>query len=303
MNTSQSRALSGDGLIVLRQVLVVTGALFGLALLSILLSGTANASDRSPEPGGSGLLGDVVGAGAEPVMPLLESVAKPVHRVASEVAPVVEQVTKPVEPVLSQVVRPVAKVAEPVLRVLEPVTGPVTRPLLDSLAPVTEPVAHAVGAERVITALDGEPSKSEQPAVSGSASRSDVSAGSAPSPAIEVHSGLVGSADSAWARAAERGQSVPGRERPVSPETTHSGEVSVVKVPGPAGGGPALPSGPGFVGVGGSMSASSGGSHGGEYAVTESGTGMPGTDRAWRAPPDDRKSVPWPDEYGHDHPS
>ncbi|WP_410663412.1 hypothetical protein [Amycolatopsis sp. lyj-84] len=292
MNTSQSRALPGDDIIVLRQVLVVIGALFGLALLAILLSGTANASDRSPEPGGPGLLGDVVGAGTKSAMPLLESVAKPVHRVASEVAPVVEQVTKPVEPVLSQVVRPVARVA-----------GPVARPVLDSLAPVTEPVAHAVGAERLVTALDGEPSRSEQPAVAESASRSDVSAGSAPAPAIEVHSGLVWGADSAWASAAERGQSVPGRERPVSPETTHPGEASVVKVPGPPSGGPVLPGGPSSVGVGGSMSASSGGSHGGEYAVTETGTGMPGTDRAWRAPPDDRRSVPWPDEYGHDHPS
>ncbi|MFD5089794.1 hypothetical protein ACFWMR_04295 [Amycolatopsis thailandensis] len=294
MNTSQSRASIAESATILRRVLVVIGSLFGLAFLAVLLSGTASASDKSPKPDDPGLLGGVVDTAAEHAMPLLESVERPVHRVASAAAPLVEEATKPVEPVLAPVVRPVAKVAEPVLKAVEPVTAPVTRPVLDALAPITRPVAQAAGADRVIEPVDSRMSPPEEVTAPESRPRADLAATSEMVSTLDVHSGPSGRREFAGPRSALVEQSSSERVLPA--------EISAGKVSG-AGGGPSLPSGPGSIGVGGSTSMGSTGSPGPQYAVTETGTGMPGTDRAWRAPPDDRRSVPWPDEYGLDHPS
>ncbi|MFK0244133.1 hypothetical protein ACIQUM_05510 [Amycolatopsis azurea] len=294
MNTSQSRASIADRGTVLRGVLVVIGSLFGLAFLAVLLSGTANASDKSPKPDDPGLPAGVVDAGAEHATPLLESVARPVHRVASVAAPLVEEVTKPVEPVLSPVVRPITMIADPVLKAVEPVTAPVARPVLDALAPITRPVAQAVGAERVIKPAHSRLSPPEEATAPESRPRAGLPADSRMDSALGVHSGPSGRLEFTGPRSAVRELSSSVR--------VPYAEISAGKVPG-SGGGPALPSGTGSVGVGGSTSVASTGSPGPQHAVTETGTGMPGTDRAWRAPPDDRRSVPWPDEYGLDHPS
>lgn len=288
MSTSQSRASPGDATSVLVRVLMVIGALLGLAFLAVLLSGTADASDQTSD--------------ADHTTRLLSSVAEPIQQVASDTAPLVEQVTKPLEPVVSPVVRPVAEAVEPVLQIVGPVTEPVTRPVLDALSPITDPVARTVGAEPVIEAVGGQRAQPEP--APAPASRADVGtdlerfAALGARPELNgVHSGPVPNVGPSWTLLAARNEPIP--DRTAQPDELSAGSVSGLG----GGGGPALPSGPSAGGIVGSMSAGSAGSHGGEHAVTETAMTMPGTDRAWRAPPDDRRSVPWPDEYGNDHPS
>ncbi|MEV7551889.1 hypothetical protein AB0N89_19880 [Amycolatopsis sp. NPDC089917] len=290
MNTSPSPAIPGEGGTALARVLVMAGAVIGFAVLAVLLAGRADATDRSAEPGDHGILGTITQA---------DRLLRPVHQVAAETAPVVEQVTEPVQPVVAPVVRPVVKAAEPVLHVAAPITEPVTRPVVRALAPVTEPVTRAVGADPAIDIIAGtQPDKRSVPAP-----RADVSPAPAQpaGPATDVHPGLAAS-DSARETSLPGGLPTPDSARHLT-AATPTPDLSATSGHGRGGGGPALPAGPGTAHTGGTMTAGASSSHGGEHAVTETGTGVPGTDRSWRAPPDARPEAPWPDEYGLDHPS
>ncbi|MFI6302888.1 hypothetical protein ACIBCH_13530 [Amycolatopsis thailandensis] len=290
MSTSQSPAIPGEGGTVLARVLVMAGTVVGFAVLAVLLAGKADAADRSAEPGDHGVLGTITQT---------DRLLRPVYQVAAATGPTVERVTDPVEPVVAPVVRPVVKAVEPVLHVAAPVTEPVTRPVFHALAPVTKPVTRAVGADRVIDIAAGTPPDRK----SVPAPRADVNPEPAHSagPAPEVQPGLPVQ-DSARERPLPAALPTPDPARhPIA--ATSTPELSATSGHGRGGGGPALPAGPGGVQTGGTMTAGASSSHGGEHAVTETGTGMPGTDRSWRAPPDARPEVPWPDYYGLDHPS
>ncbi|MBB5852102.1 hypothetical protein ACFQ05_02365 [Amycolatopsis umgeniensis] len=274
MKSSQSQAIAeASGSTVLARLFVTAGALLGFVVLAVLMSGAADAAEKPAEPDDHAFLGNVL---------------HPVHELTSEMAPVVERVTKPVEPVVSPVVRPVVKAVEPVLNVVRPVTGPVTKPLVRTLAPIT----HVVGADPVADAVTGTPARPVPPAP-----RADVS----PEPLI--YSGPQARKQEMRVPAMPRASAVPLREY-AAERTSEQDDVQLSAPSGHSdGGGPALPAGPGAVQTGGTMTAGGSGAHGGDHAVTETGSGMPGTDRAWRAPPDDRRAVPWPDDYGIDHPS
>lgn len=270
--------------------------MFGFTLLALAVSQAADASE-GPPPERPGLL-DHVGNTAhgvlEPAEPVLTPVTEPVHVVTSQVARVVKPVNG-LEPVLAPVTRPVLRAVEPVLSALRPVTepvlhavSPVTSPVLHATAPLTAPVVRAVGAEHV-PAVIGHP-KSDRPAPREDAvSPPNVIAPAGGSAPVTVtltdlqqrphdgHAALrpaAGQSGSTWAGVAD----------PMS---------------GSGGGG--LPAD--VSGASGTMSASPGGQHGGEYAVTTAGSAVPGTDRTWRAPPAGAWSLHWLEYYGNDHPS
>ncbi|WP_146073606.1 hypothetical protein [Amycolatopsis sp. CA-126428] len=266
MDTSQSEDVRvGDGLILAR-VLLVAGTLVGFAVLALLMSGTANASESSspdhPDPPG-----------------LLSAVGKPLRGA-------LEPVANLAEPVLAPVVRPVVTAVAPVLSVVRPVTEPVLRPVLDAVAPVV----HAVGADPagpVVIPGTTRPRDDVRPAPAEQAAAATTG-----QPAVEA---VVSSRQ-------------PRADRPVFAEVTAkdaavpAGSARSARTSGPDGGGsvPPAPEGPA---ASGTTAAGSAGQHGGEYAVTGSGSSMPGTDRAWRAPPDGCAPPYWLVFYGNDHPS
>ncbi|MCR6490837.1 hypothetical protein M8542_49450 [Amycolatopsis sp. OK19-0408] len=284
------------------RVLVVAGALFGFTLLAMAMSGAANASEGSPPPPDRpGLLGGV-GSTTHDVLKPAERALKPVtgtvHAVTTRVAPVVKPVTTGLAPVVAPVTRPVLRAAEPVLSAVWPVTAPVvhalspvTSPVLHATAPLTAPVVRAVGAEHLVPAVTGrsdvvQPAKPTPRGDSGAAPVVAASAG--PSGPV-----VIERADS---QRQHDGQAV------VRPVAGHSGSAEVgVAGPMSGSGGGGMPAD--LSGVSGAMSAGSGAQHGSEYAVTESGSGMPGTDRTWRAPPGGPPSLHWLVYYGNDHPS
>ncbi|MEU8635504.1 hypothetical protein AB0C38_25355 [Amycolatopsis sp. NPDC048633] len=301
MDTSQTDSALVRHPLVLR-VLVVAGALFGFTLLALAVSGAANASEGSPPPDRSGLLdraGQTVHGVLEPVEPVLKPVTGTVHAVTSQVAPVVKPVTSGLEPVLAPLTRPVLRTAEPVLSALRPVTepvlhalSPVTSPVLQATAPVTKPVVRAIGAENVAPALTGQPA---EPAPRGDTSAPPVAA----APVERI-------AQAGWNAPAVVKQGDAQRRQDAQAGSRHIAGEAVPDSAGVAGpmsgsGGGGLPAD--VSGMSGSMSAGSGGQHGGEYAVTAAGTGEPGTDRSWRAPPAGSWSLHWLQFYGNDHPS
>ncbi|MCR6489644.1 hypothetical protein M8542_43200 [Amycolatopsis sp. OK19-0408] len=283
----------------LLRVLVVAGALFGFTLLALAVSESADASEGSP-PDRPGLL-EHVGSTAhgvlKPVEPVLMPVTEPVHAVTSQVARVAKPVTNGLEPVLAPVTRPVLRAAEPALSALRPVTepvlhavSPVTSPVLRATAPLTAPVVRAAGAEHTVSAVSGL-QQSERPAKP--APREDI----ASSPSVTAPAGSstpvpVTSTD-------------PQRPRVVHAAGRSAGgpSGSRIGVAGPlsGSGGGGLPAD--VSGVSGAMSAGSGAQHGSEFAVTAFGSGLPGTDRTWRAPPAGAWSLHWLEYYGNDHPS
>lgn len=276
----------------LLRMLVVAGALFGFTLLALAVSSAADAAEGAP-PDQHSLLGRVGNTAhdvLEPVAPALKPVTDAVHVVSSQVAPVVKPVTNGLEPVLAPLTRPVLDAAEPVLSALRPVTrpvlhavSPVTSPVLHATAPLTAPVVRAMGGERVVPAVIGQPvtGRPETPAPRGAAGFPPVAAGT---PAVST--------------------------RPVA---QHTAGVSAVRhvaghlgsdkagIAGPLSGGGGMPAD--LSGMSGAMSASTGSAPGGEFAVTASGSGMPGADRTWRAPPAGAWSLHWLEHYGNDHPS
>ncbi|RSD13603.1 hypothetical protein [Amycolatopsis eburnea] len=283
----------------LLRVLVVAGALFGFTLLALAVSEAADASE-GPPPDRPGLLDHVASTAhgvLKPVEPVLKPVTKPVQEVTSQVARVVKPVTNGLEPVLAPVTRPVLRAAEPVLSALRPVTepvlhavSPVTSPVLRATAPLTEPVVRAVGAEHAVSAVTGHP-ESQQPAKP--APREDI----ASSPSVTAPAGggtpvTVTSTDSQRSRVVHAA---------VRSAAGHSGSWIGVADPLSGSGGGGLPAD--VSGVSGAMSAGAGAQHGGEFAVTAAGSGIPGTDRTWRAPPAGAWSLHWLEYYGNDHPS
>ncbi|WP_326958750.1 hypothetical protein [Amycolatopsis sp. NBC_01286] len=322
MDTSLTDTTPAPHPFVLR-MLILAGALFGFTVLALLVSGTANAAEGSPPPDRPGLLdqaGQTVHGVLEPVEPALkpvtgtlhavttqvEPVLKPVtgtvhtvtsqvapvlkpvtdtvYAVTSQVAPVLEPVTSGLEPVVAPLIHAVKPVTSPVLSALRPVTQPVlhalspaTEPVLQSLSPVTEPVLHVTAP---VTASPVRPIRTDQvvPAVTGQPAVPQPREGASASPVqarvfAVVHSG----SSQAVAKTAD----------------------TAVPMSGSGGGG--LPAD--VSGTSGAMSASPGGQHGGEYAVTSAGSRVLGTDRAWRAPPGAAWSLYWLVFYGNDHPS
>lgn len=305
MDTSLTDDTPAGHPLVLR-LLVVAGALFGFTLLALAVSGAADASEGAP-PDRPGLLdraGDSVHGVLKPVEPALKPVTGTVHAVTSQVAPVVKPVMSGLEPVIAPLTRPVLHAAEPVLSALQPVTEPVlhaitpvTSPVLHATAPVTAPVVRAVGAERVVPAVTGKPATG-QPAKP--ASRGDVStpqaagpSGEQPAPGARIAPGVVKPG------VAQLHPDAQIASRHGAGDTRS--DVAGVAGPMSGSGGGGLPAD--VAAMSGAMSASTGSAHGGEYAVTASGSGMPGTDRTWRAPPAGAWSLHWLEYYGNDHPS
>jgi hypothetical protein len=300
MDTSQTDCALVRHPLVLR-MLVVFGALFGFTLLALTLSGAADASEGSPPTDRSGLLdraGQTVHGVLKPVEPVLKPVTGTVHAVTAQVAPVVKPVTSGLEPVLAPLTRPVLQAAEPVLSALRPVTeavlhavAPVTSPVLHATAPVTTPVVRAIGAEHVVPAQTGQ---AGEPAPPGDNSLPPVVA----APVEQV-------APAGWiVPVVKQGDTQRRHDAQVGSRHVAGNAVSDVA----DGVGPMSESGGGGLpadtaGVSGAMSASSGGQHGGEYAVAAAGTGTSGTDRSWRAPPAGAWSLHWLEYYGNDHPS
>ncbi|GLY43452.1 hypothetical protein Amsp01_094750 [Amycolatopsis sp. NBRC 101858] len=278
----------------LLRMLVVAGALFGFTLLALAVSSAADASEGAPPDQHSllGRLGNTAHDVLKPVAPALEPVTGAVHVVSSQVAPVVKPVTNGLEPVLAPLARPVLDAAEPVLSALRPVTrpvlhavSPVTSPVLHATAPLTAPVVRAVGGERVVPAVIGQPvtGQPETPAPHGDAGFPPAAAGApvaSPRPVAQHTAGV----SAVRHVAGHLGSGTAGTAGPMS---------------GSGGGG--MPAD--LSGMSGAMSASTGSAHGGEFAVTASGSGMPGTDRTWRAPPAGAWSLHWLEYYGNDHPS
>ncbi|GLY44467.1 hypothetical protein Amsp01_104900 [Amycolatopsis sp. NBRC 101858] len=295
-------SLTDDTLVrhpVVLRVLVVAGALFGFTLLALAVSAAADASE-GPPPDRPGLLdhvGSTVHGVLKPAEPALTPVTEPVRAVTSQVARVAKPVTNGLEPVLAPVTRPVLHAVEPVLSALRPVTepvlhavSPVTSPVLRATAPLTDPVVRAVGAEHVVPAVTGL-QESERPA--HPAPREDiVSSPSVTAPAGSGTPVTVTSADP------QRSRFVHAAVRPAA---GHSGSRIGVADPTSGSGGGGLPAD--VSGASGAMSASPGGQHGGEYAVTTAGSAVPGSDRTWRAPPAGAWSLHWLEYYGNDHPS
>ncbi|MEA5363879.1 hypothetical protein VA596_30395 [Amycolatopsis sp., V23-08] len=224
------------------------------------------------------------------VAPLVKPVAGTLHAVSSLAEPVVKPVTSGLEPVLAPLTRPVLQAAEPVLSALRPVTepvlnavSPVTSPVLRATAPVTAPVVRAIGAEHVAPVPTGKPAT---PAPRGDTTAPWAVAGHPVTVASVVEQG-----DTQRRHDAQLGS------RHLAGDTDAAGVAGPMS--GSGGGG--LPAD--VSGMSGAMSAGSGGQHGGEYAVTAAGTGTPGTDRSWRAPPAGSWSLHWLEFYGNDHPS
>lgn len=276
MNTSQLQATPDADTSVLLRVLVVAGALVGFAVLSLLMSGAANAESRAPSPAGPdrpGVLGQVV----HDVAGQAESVLQAAHQASAAAAPLVQQVTEPVSPLLEPVVRPLSTVAAP---------------LLSTLAPVT----HAVGADPVITAVAG----GSVPSLPVSSPRPrDDSGDQAPVMAVEQASRSVPRVEPAVPGA--RFDAVPLRRqsRGHSPDP---GAITAGVMSGFGGGG-VPPSTPSTAMLGGAVSAGSSGQHGGESAVTASGAVVPGSGSTWLAAPSGRWSLRWLVFYGNAHPS
>jgi hypothetical protein len=268
MDSSQIEDEQGAGRSALARVLLVAGALVGFTVLAVLLSGTANAAEK-PSPG-------------QPDRPGLLSAAEQPLRA------VVKPVTDLVEPVLAPVTRPVVKVVAPVLSVVRPVTEPVLRPVLHAVAPVTAPVVHAVEPDPAVEAVAGK---------TATTPRDDVRPAPAqPGPAVTTGRSevLLPTVTS------ERATSSAAHERQHPNVQADRGTAGWMS--GPDGGGPTPPT-PAAPAASGSMSAGSAGQHGGEYAVTGSGSSVPGTDRTRRAPPGGHASLYWLVFYGNDHPS
>ncbi len=271
------------------RVLIVAGALFGFTLLALAVSGAAEAAEGPPQPGLLGRAGQTVHDVLKPVEPVLKPVTGTVHEVAAQVAPVVKPVTSGLEPVLAPLTRPVLRAAEPVLSALRPVTepvldavSPVTSPVVHATAPVTAPVVRAIGSDHV---------------------------GPAPTPRGDT--GVPPAVAAPVKQLAAAGRIAPVVVKQGDVQRRHDAQVGSRHVAGDAVSGTAgPPSGSGGGGmpadvsaVSGAMSASSGAHHGGEHAVTAAGTGTPGTDRSWRAPPAGSWSLHWLEHYGNDHPS
>ncbi|WP_410625810.1 hypothetical protein [Amycolatopsis sp. cmx-8-4] len=310
MDTSLTDTTPAPHPFVLR-MLILAGALFGFTVLALLVSGTANAAEGSPPPDRPGLLdqaGQTVHGVLEPVEPVLKPVTGTVHAVTtqvapvlkpvtdtvyavtSQVAPVLEPVTSGLEPVVAPLIQAVEPVTGPVLSALRPVTQPVlhalspaTEPVLQSLSPATEPVRHVtapvtaspvrpIRTDQVVPAVTGQPALTGQPAVPQPREGVNASPVRARVFAV-VHSG--------------------------SPQAVAKTADTAVPMSGTGGGG--LPAD--VSGTSGAMSASPGGQHGGEYAVTSAGSRVLGTGRAWRAPPGAAWSLYWLVFYGNDHPS
>ncbi|WP_284740422.1 hypothetical protein [Amycolatopsis sp. RTGN1] len=290
MDTSLTEHVLARHPLVLRVVLVA-GALFGFTLLAITWSGAADASERTGPPGRPALLdrvGDTVHDALQPAKPALEPVTGAVHAVTSQVASVVKPVTRGLEPMVAPVISPVLHAAEPVLTAVRPVTdpvlhavSPVTAPVLRATAPLTAPVVRAIGAEHVVPAVTGNPAAG-WPAIP--VPRDDIVASPAETEPVVV---------------TQAGQQRRHDAGAVSRHVGGDGRPDAGPASGPDGGGPPA----GFSDMSGAMSASPGGQHGGEYAVTTAGGAVPGTDRTWRAPPAGVWSLHWLEHYGNDHPS
>lgn len=296
MNTSPFETVPADERSVLVRVLVVAGTLVGFGVLAVLLSGTANASERSPDrPDRPGLL-SAAGKPLQSTVKQADSVLRPVtdvvHTASSQVAPVVKPVTDLAEPVLAPVTRPVVTAVAPLLPVVRPVTEPVLRPVLNAVAPVTEPVVHAVGAAPAVKAVAG---------TTATTPRDDVT----PAPASPATVQVLPISHPETAAPAEKPladqvlSAVAQEQRHPSAQAEHR---VADRMSGPDGGGSTPPT-PAAPAASGAVSANSAGQHGGEYAVTETGSTVPGTDRAWRAPPGGPPSLYWLVFYGNDHPS
>ncbi|WP_370948484.1 hypothetical protein AB5J62_13105 [Amycolatopsis sp. cg5] len=297
MDTSLTDDTPAGHPLVLR-LLVVAGALFGFTLLAMAVSGAAEASEGGPPQDQPGLLdrfeGTVHGV-LKPVGPAVKPVTGTVHSVTSQVASTVTPGTRGLERSLAPLTCPVSHAAEPVLSALRPVTEPVLRatsPVLHAVAPVTEPVVRAIGAERVVAAVTGQPAKPAPrgdvttPPAAGIPGEQTVS-DTRPGPGVLTRS------------AAQRRPDARIGSRHGAGEA--SSDAAGIAGPMSGAGGGGLPadvsamSGATFVGAGGQ--------HGGEYAVTASGSVMPGTDRLWRAPPAGAWPLYWLKYYGNDHPS
>ncbi|MFJ7216574.1 hypothetical protein [Amycolatopsis sp. NPDC098790] len=281
MDTSQYEDTSDRS--VLARVVLMAGALVGFGFLAVLLSGTANAAERSPEP--PGLLSEV-GKPLKGIDPALQPVTDVVHSTTSRLAPAVDPVAAAAGPLLAPVVRPVAEVVAPVLSVVRPVTEPVLKPVLHAVAPVTEPVVRAVGAEPVVKAVGGDavaPRDDVRPAPAGPGNRPEVVA-----PAVRAQPQRV----AAVAVAVHHAGSQAGRTADEWTSGSDSGGST-----------PHAPPMPDVPGTGGSMSTGTSGQHGGEFAVTVSRSVMPGVDRTWQAPPGGPQSLYWTVFFGNDHPS
>lgn len=277
MNTSQFDTVPADERSVLARVLVVAGTLVGFGVLAVLLSGTANASERSPDqpdrPGLLSVAGKPLQNAVKPAGPVLRSVTDVVHTVSSQVAPAVTPVTALVEPVLAPVTRPVVKAVAPVLSVVRP---------------VTEPVVHVVGADPAVKAVAG---------TMVTAPRDDVQ----PAPVEQRQASTPAVTSSRLESDVAAVPEQPRAERSPNPGTV-VGRDAASRMSGSEGGG-STPPAPAAPAASGAVSASSAGQHGGESGVTEPGSGVPGTDRTWRAPPGGHAPLYWLVFYGNDHPS
>ncbi|MEV6446444.1 hypothetical protein [Amycolatopsis sp. NPDC051716] len=269
MDTSQSEDIRvGEGSILAR-VLLVAGTLVGFAVLALLMSDTAHAAESSSPD--------------HPDRPgLLSAVGKPLRGALEQARPV----TDLVEPVLAPVVRPVVTAVAPVLSVVRPVTEPVLRPVLDAVAPV----AHAVGADPASTVVIAGTTRP----------RDDVR----PAPAEQAATATTGQPEAEAVVSSRQ----PRADRPAFAEPTAkdagvpAGLARSARMSGPDGGG-SMPPAPEGLAASGTTSAGSAGQHGGEYAVTGSGSSLPGTDHAGRAPPGGCAPLYWLVFYGNDHPS
>ncbi|WP_290056106.1 hypothetical protein [Amycolatopsis solani] len=278
---------------VVLRVLVVAGALFGFTLLALAVSGAANASEGSPpdRPGVLSRAGSTAHDLLKPAGPALKPVTGTVHAVTSRVAPAVKPVTNGLEPVIAPVTRPVLHAAEPVLSALRPVTAPVVH----ALSPVTSPVLRATApvTAPVVRAVTGWPAKSAPRDDSGATPGNPAPRGDFGS--VPVAAGPSGPVVVEQAHA-QRRHDVRAAARWAA---GRSGSVRIGAAdprPGSDGGVPPAD-------VSGALSAGSGAQHGGEFAVTGAGSGVPGTDRTWRAPPAGAWSLHWLEHYGNDHPS
>jgi hypothetical protein len=191
--------------------------------------------------------------------------------------------------VLKPVTSGLEPVVAPLIRAVEPALQPVTQPVLHSLSPVTQPALHALSP---VT----QPATQPVPHTTAPVTAPWVHADWTATPAAAGKPALSQPRENAMVRV---GQAVAHQGGALEGMAWHTVAASVVPMSGSGGGGsPADVSG-----MSGSMSASPGGQHGGEYAVTTTGTVTPGTDRTWRVPPGGRASLYWLVCYGNDHPS
>ncbi len=270
MNSSQFEDERDVGRSALTRVLLVAGTLVGFAVLAVLMSGTASAAERpSPEhPDRPGLLSAAeqpLRAVIERADPLVRPVTDVVHTASSRLAPVTD--------LLAPVTRPVVKAVAPVLSVVRPVTEPVLRPVPRAVAPVVRVVAADPAVEAVAVTTTPRVDVRPAPARPVPTDRAEVT--------VRTPERVAASTSHASVRA----------------DREPAGRMS-----GSDGGGTPPPA-PAAPAASGSPSVGSAGQHGGEYAVTGSGSTVPGTDRTRRAPPGGQASLYWLVFYGNDHPS